>query len=223
MFHLRYTPYDISGYTFNFLENYDRYIIAYEDKTKLGQPAQPHYHIYIVTDYGKKSVENAAKSSLQIPKAPGRGKNNAYYSLKSDWKDPGYICKYGDIRGQKGFNPAEILDYVNSGKEKYLQKVEVVELSGKVSPATPRTSKVSFQQAVLADTQADWLNYKRDCRDNEDKEDKSKLIEFICSNMRKNGRGINEYLVKDIYYGVLFDDFDYRDLVLKKIKSGLFL
>lgn len=220
MFHLRFTPNDISGYIFNFLEVYDRYILAQEDKDDNGLPLL-HYHILIDTDYGIQSVRNVATASLKIPKS-GRGKNNAYYALFADWKDPGYICKYNNILQSKGFSEKEILDYVISGQKKYLNKVKASELSGEVAPAqapTKREPKVTFQQEVIAYATAEWYKYKRQ----ESDFNKDRLIGFVCDGMRKYGRGINVYLVKDIVYGILYDDLDYRNIILNKIKSQIFL
>lgn len=221
MFHLRFTPYDISGYTFDFLENYSRYIIAFEDKDKYGAPTVLHYHVLIDTDYGEKSVRDAIKASLKIPKS-SRGKNNAYYCLETEWRDPGYICKYNDIRRSKGFSEKEIMEFVINGKKRYLDKVKGVELSGdSVAPATPpkQVPKVPFQQAVIADASADWYNYKKQCRDKDETVIKSKVVEFISAAMVKNGKGINQYLVKELAFAILHEDLDYRDFVLAKIKS----
>lgn len=213
MFHLRYTPYDISGYTFDFLDKYESFIVAQEDVDDDGSPLL-HYHILVDTDYGVKSLRDDAKAALKIPPA-GRGKNNKYYALIEDWKDPGYICKYNNIISSKGFSEKEVMDFVISGKNKYLGKVKGVELSGEVAPATPpkQPPKVPFQQAVIADAAADWYNYKRD----NDDIDKDVLKKFVCDSMRKHGRGINQYLVKELAYAVLYDDLDYRDYVLNKI------
>lgn len=219
MFHLRYTPYDISGYTFDFLDKYQSFIVAQEDFDDDGSPLL-HYHILIDTDYGVKSLRDDAKTAFKIPPA-GRGKNNKYYALIEDWKDPGYICKYNNIIRHKGFSEKEIMEYVISGKKKYLDKVKRVELSGEVAPATsPKQSpKVPFQQAVIADATADWYNYKRKCHDNDEEPVRSKVCEFICTAMIKNGKGINQYLVKELSFAILHEDLDYRDLILAKIKS----
>lgn len=216
MFHIRFTPYDISGYTFDFLNQFAGFIVAYEDKDKKGKAAQPHYHILVDTDYGPKTVRDAFVAACKIPKST-RGKNNAYYSMFSDWQQPDYICKYNDIREFKGFSEKEVLDYVISGKNKYLEKVEDVELRGKKAPATP--PKLPFQQAVIADAAADWYNYKKSCQEANEHIEKTKVCEFVCKAMRQHGRGINQYLVKELGYAVLYDDLDYRDLILAKIKS----
>jgi len=216
MFHLRYTPYDISGYTFNFLFFYDKFIVAKELYDDSGNELL-HYHILVDDeDLGEKTLRDAAKANFKIPPA-GRGKNNKYYALFIDWKDPGYICKYNDIIHSKGYSEKEVMEFVISGKKRYLDKVKVVELSGEVAPATPpkpKVVKVPFQQAVIADAAADWYNYKRDT----DKTiDVQVLKRFVCNAMRKHGRGINQYLVKELAYAVLYDDLDYREFVLNKI------
>lgn len=36
-YHIRFTPYDISGYTFGWLDKYERYLVFREVRDKLGQ------------------------------------------------------------------------------------------------------------------------------------------------------------------------------------------
>lgn len=221
MFHLRFTPYDISGYTFDFLEKYEKYIIAKEEIDDNGNPLL-HYHVLVETSYDVQSLRNDAKASLKIPKS-GRGKNNKYYAILADWKDPGYICKYNDIQKSKGYSEKEVMEYVISGKQKYLDKVKATELSGEKAPAVlppkkEKIVKVPFQQSVIADAAADWYNYKRNNPNELLITKKCELKQFVCNAMRKHGRGINQYLVKELAYAVLYDDLDYRDYVLKKIE-----
>lgn len=214
MFHLRFTPYDISGYTFDFLKSYDKYIIAREHYDDEGN-ALLHYHILIDTDLKVKSVRDAAKMYLKIPPA-GKGKNNKYYALIEDWRDVDYITKYYDFIDTKGFSQGELLSSAVSGKSKYLDKVKVTELSGDKAPAVPlqnKEPKVPFQQAVIASAAADWAKYKRESQNI----DIDELKKFVCAAMREHGKGINVYLVKEICYAVLFDDLDYREYVLNKI------
>jgi len=216
MFHLRFTPNDISGYTFDFLQVYDRYIIAFENKDKEGKPCPDHYHILIDADYTKKSLSNAVITALKIPKST-RGKNNKYYSLMDNWEDPSYICKYDDIRKSKGFTEKQILDFAIEGKKKYLEKGLIAKNLSVSSPKSP--PKVPYQQAVIADAGADWYNYKRLCADTNEEVDKTKICEFVCDAMSKNGKGINQYLVKELAYVILYNDLDYKGYVLSRIKS----
>lgn len=219
MFHFRFTPYDISGYTFDFLDSIaHKYILSWEDKDKTGKTVPKHYHCYIETTYGEKSVRDAIKSSLKIP-ASGRGKNNKYYAFQAEWKDPGYVCKYDNIVKSKGFTEKQILECVISGKKKYLDKVDRGELSGdRVAPA-PKSPKVPFQQAVIAYAAAEWYKYKATCKESGDFVSELEVVEFVCKGMREHGRGINQYLVKELAYAVLYDDLDYRETVMKKIRS----
>lgn len=222
MFHVRFTPYDISGYTFDFLVFYDKYIIARELYDDEGEPLL-HYHILVDdSELGIQTLRNAVKANFKIPPA-GKGKNNRYYAIFDDWKDPGYICKYDDIIRQKGYSEKQVLDYVISGKKKYLDKVKEGELRGEEAPAplSPKKEKVvklPFQQAVIASAAADWYNYKRQCSENDEVIDKNKTIDFVVSAMREHGKGINQYLVTELARAVLYDDLDYRENVLNKIK-----
>lgn len=214
MFHLRFTPYDLSGHTFSFLDSISsRYIIAQEDFEDDGTPLL-HYHILIDTDYGDKSVRDAVKAGLKIPKG-GRGKNNKYYAIIPNWNDPSYICKYGNILVRKGFEEAEVLEYVETGKSKYLTKTRTINIEKE-----EKIPKLSFQQNVIADALFDWIKYKKACRENDEEPLKVQVCDFVVAAMRKHGKGINPFMVKDLAYAVLYDDMEYRDIVLAKIKSG---
>lgn len=215
MYHLRFTPIDLSGYTFDFLKNYKSFAVAYEDKKKNGKSTAPHYHIVIDTDYGEKSVRDAIKAALKIPSA-GKGRNNAYYMLNNDWNDVSYIFKYGNIKYSKGFSEAQIMDLIEEGRKKYI----CIE-----SDPTPdeKIPKIPFQQAVITQAAAEWYKYKRRCKDSDEKPSELEVLEFVTQAMRDNGKGINVYLVKECALAVLYDDFDYRNLVLKKIKSTFLL
>lgn len=218
MIHLRFTPDDISGYTFDFLDSLcSRYIIAREILDKSGQTVPEHFHILIDTDYGDKHVRDEIKKNLKIPPV-GKGRNNKHYALQHDWKDPSYICKYDDVIKSKGFSDKEILDYALAGKNKYLSK-KCVEDKAVVSPQKEKASevrKVPFQQAVIASAAALWYNYKRE---NPDDIQPSMVVEFVCKAMREESKGINAYLVKDLAYAVLYDDLDYRDWVVARVKN----
>lgn len=216
MFHVRFTPYEITGHTFDFLSFYDKFILAQEDYDDDGNPLL-HYHILIEdVSVGEQTLRNAVKANFKIPPA-GKGRNNKYYALLSDWKDPSYICKYNHILRSKGYSEKQIMEYVISGKKKYLDKVKEAELSGEVAPAAlspkkEKVVKVPFQQAVIASASADWYNYKRQGGSSIDE-----LKEFVCNAMREHSKGINVYMVRDLAYAVLYDDLDHRDYVLNKI------
>lgn len=229
MFHLRFTPYDLSGYEWTWLERYTRYIVAQEDTEDDGTPLL-HYHILIDTEAHKDSVRDMVKSKLPIPSS-GKGKNNKYYALIAQWKDPGYICKYNNILHVKGYTDKEIMDYVIHGKKTYLEKVDKsrTELSGEQAPAAERSTKpkpvrVPYQQQIIALASADWYAYKRKCRDEDGVEpDLEPVIEMVCKAMRLTSRGINQYLLQDIINAVLYDDLDYRERTLQRLKSKILL
>lgn len=220
MFHLIFTPHDLSGYTFDWLERYDKFIVAKEYGKKENHL---HYHILIETDAKKDTVRDMAKLRLRIP-AGQRGKESKYYALLSDWKDPAYICKSNDIQIFKGYSEKQIMEFVIEGKNKYPGKVDSpVELSGEKAPAArkPREPRVPFQQQVIAIASAEWYKYKKECKDQGFVIDKHEVIEFVCKAMREVSRGINEYLLKDICNAILFDDLDYRSNVLQRLKSKI--
>lgn len=217
MFHLRFTPDDISGYTFNFLDKFEKFIVAQEDVDDNGSPLL-HFHILIDTTYGIKTIRDSAKEFLRIP-ASGKGKNNKYYALFDDWKDPGYICKYDNIIKSKGYSDKEIMDYAIAGKIKYLGSNRTSEARTIAEPQTKeKVIRVPYQQAVIAEAGAKWYNYKREQAQTGEYVDKNKLVLFVCEGMRTVSKGINPYMVKELALAVLFDDLDYRDFVLNKIR-----
>lgn len=222
MYHLRFTPYDLSGYTFEWLERYQKYIVAREDVEDDGTPLL-HYHILIDTDAHKDTVRDMVKTKLPIP-AGGRGKNNKYYALIADWKDPGYICKYNNVEKTKGFTEKELLDFVVSGKKKYLEKVEKTPAENSVtaesrSTPTAKTPRIPYQQQIISIASAEWYKYKRNCMTQDFTVDPLMTVDFIMAAMREVSRGCNEYLIQDLANAILFDDLDFRQRTLDRIKS----
>lgn len=228
-YHVRFTPHDLSGYEFAWLEKYTRVLLFEEHLDKKGKEVPKHYHIYIESDNAKKSITDDIKSSLKIPPS-GRGKNNKYYSCIPDWEDPGYIAKWGNEKLTRGFSEKEIMECVVSGKQKYLSQSEKrSDLSGDcVAPAdespVKKTKSISFQQKVLTIAGDKWYEYKKQhpevvipgviCNDA-----KNILVGFVCSAMREVSRGINPFLVRDMVYAILYDDLEFREVILRKIIS----
>lgn len=229
---VRFTPApvdlpDISGYNFDYLNKYEKYILAREDKDKKGNTVPVHYHIYVETSYGEATLRQTTKEALRLP-AGGKGKNNGYYSLVSDWKDPGYICKYNDVLVSKGYSEKEILDFVINGKKKYLTRVDKTqnELSGEVAPAseksaTPKRPRINIQQQVIALAIEGWYTHKRKCREEGKHVLTEDVIPIVCSAYRQVSRGLNPYQIRDIAYAVLHEDQDFREYILQKIISKI--
>lgn len=228
MYHLRFTPYDLSGYEWLWLDRYTRYIVAEEEYDDDGN-ALLHYHILIDTDAHKDTVRDMVKKKLPIPPS-GKGKNNKYYALIADWKDPGYICKYNKVVHVKGYTEKEIMEFVINGKKKYLDKVDKsrTELSGEEAPAAERSAKpkrvkVPYQQEIIAIATAEWWKLKRQAKEEGTEPNPNDVTDLVVKAMREVSRGINVYLVQDCTLAVLYDDTDYRERVLSKIKSKLSL
>jgi len=230
-FSIRFTPQpvDLSGITdfsFDYLNRYEKFILAREDKDKQGQSVPVHYHIYVETTYGEATIRQTTKEALRLP-AAGRGKNNGYYSLIPNWKDPGYICKYNDIQTTKGYTEKELLDFVISGKKKYLHKMEKSPAENSVtaetkSKPTAKTPRIPYQQQIISIAAADWYNHKKRLREeNACNADAYDLPQFVMKAMREVSRGINEYLLQDICNAILYDDLDFRERTLERIKSKL--
>lgn len=218
MFHLRYTPYDISGYTFDFLNKseYKRYAVAFEDKDKHGQNVQPHYHIYIEADYGIQSIRNDAKDALKIPTAGGRGKNNQYYSLVDKWEDKDYIFKYGDIKKSKGFSQEEINLRTGIGRGKYLKESSGQVLGSAEVKSSAASSRITDKD-IIADIVFYYETYRREKGLSPSKHD---LVRECIRVLRSYGKGVNPFKVRDYIHAVWWDTEDNREFLVNKI-SGL--
>lgn len=209
MWHLRFTPYDISGYTFDFIKNYTSHIIAQED---LDDDLKPllHYHVLIDTDYGEKSIRDAIKEHLKIPSS-GRGRNNKYYALIKDWKDPAYICKYYNIISSKGYTEKALLDYAIEGKKKYLEKKESLARHSSVMTIQVEKKKQPPVDRQISGDILQWFH------EQEEEPDKRAIILKACELYRKYGKGINIFKVRDIVTTLYFDVNSTRDQVIEQI------
>lgn len=209
MYHIRFTPYDISGYTFDFLETYSSYIVCYEDKTKSGEPTEPHYHIGIWSDLKDKSIRDDIKTHLKIP-ATGRGKNNKYYALISGWQDVSYLVKYNNIVKMK--DVPDLLTLVAEGKEKHLKATPPPE--GRQPPQAAKRVCVD-KEIMIALMEFMYAKKRNGGYSRED------LAAHACTLVRSHGKGINIFKIREYVHGVLWDDEEEgRSWVLNKI-SGL--
>lgn len=196
----RFTPYDLSGHTFAFLEKFTRYIVAYEDKNKKGEARNPHYHIFIDTNDGIKTVRDSIKTGLSIPPV-GPGKINKYYSCIPEWKDPGYICKWNDIRHSKGFSERELMDLVISGKQKYLQPVEQVNEVEGTTPVVSKPKRVNVNKEIQTQLYC-WVDQY--FKDNNVMPPKSEIVERAMI-ITRQFKGINIFQIRDFVHTVIFD------------------
>ena len=121
--HVRFTPQDLSGYTFDWFKTMPS-VIA-EEVSKQGVL---HYHIAIKTDMCEKSLRNNIITQFRIPKTT-RGKGNLHYMLNMDWKDIDYIFKDGKIlHNSYCGEDAEAL-HIDLGNAKYNKSAKSAESS----------------------------------------------------------------------------------------------
>lgn len=224
-FHLRFTPYDISGYSFTWLDRYNKYIVAQEDIDDDGNPLL-HYHILIESDKHPDTIRDMLKIKLLIPKNNGKGVNNKHYALIPDWKDPGYICKYNNVIFSKNYSEKEIMEFVISGKKRYLEKVETTPAENSVTAdqlshiKKPRKIRLTFCQEVMSIAEPEWYKYKREALDNQlEYNPKQEIIKIVIKAIREKGKGINPYQVRDFVYAIMSDDPEYLDNVVQQIYS----
>lgn len=226
-YHLRFTPYDISGYSFDFLDKYKAYIVAHEggdvediNCKRREYETESHYHIYIEDDnVSDQTIRLALKAGLKIP-STGTGKGNKYYAFIKNWKDPGYICKSNEIIRSKGFTEKQILDFVVSGRKKYQTKVDGTELRGEAAPADrPKRNDRATNADLIGESLIRYSALIRELKEkNEyDGDHRRELVKIICEVLRENGRGINPFQVREFAYAVLFETDESKNYVLDKI------
>ena len=210
-FHIRFTPYDISGYDFNWLiDDTTRFIVAREDKDKKGQPTEPHYHIYGETEYTDDSIRNRIRKYFKIP-AGGKGTNNKYYGTDWKWEDISYVCKYDDVKQSKGFSDAELLRLAADGKQKYLKKDVDVNL---VTPRATTKERVNYDKEIIADLLT-WYHLYRN--ETGYVPELKQIVRECCVIVRKYHRGINRFKVRDYVDTVMFETEAYSDDVVSSI------
>lgn len=76
-----------------------------------------------------------------------------------------------------------------------------------------------YQQTVIADAAIMWYDYKKKCREDNDPIERMKVVDFVCAAMRKVSKGLNPHMIRDLSYAVLYDDLDYRELMVKRVKE----
>lgn len=124
--HIRVTPYDLDYDLSGVIANAEKYIVVSETGK---QTLKPHFHIWLITDVCKATINNHVKRYFKVP--PGkRGHESKYYSCYYDtYKDPSpeYICKELDYTDSEfkglecyhGYTPEEIEQFMIDGKRKY--------------------------------------------------------------------------------------------------------
>lgn len=129
------------------------------------------------------------------------------YIIKGDRNNIKYVRNISDALITKALEDWEV-------KEKETKDPEKLFIIEKVK-------KMPYQQEVIAIASAEWFKYKKQLEDEGLGRSPSigRLIEFVCDAMRQVSKGINPYIVKDIAYGIMYDDLDYRHIVLQKIQK----
>ena len=122
-FGIRFTPQDISGYSFDWIKQ-QKHCIAKEigPKTK-----KLHYQMYIETDYCIKTVRNNITKSLKIPIGI-QGRESAYYAITPDWKDWTYTLKDAEIISQNIVDPRELPELIAKATLTYGEKEQPVKV-----------------------------------------------------------------------------------------------
>lgn len=103
---------------------------------------------------------------------------------------------------------------------------------------TEKKITIPYQQQIISLAAPEWYKYKKERDDDEtadrwlitdstnhirvlDPQAKHALITIVCKAMREVSRGINRYLVEDLCRAIIFDDLDFRDWALSKLKSKI--
>lgn len=184
-------------------------------------PGNHHYHVYL---FGLERNPDAMRRYLgkHLPTKECYAVSTTCGKSKSKVEPTGaYI--YGtthlllDPIWEKGFTEEEMIKFRLAAVKFYGKGVHASAASND-RPVTEKTVKVPYQQAVIADAAAEWMNYKRKCIEEGTDPIRSQVVEYICNAMRQHGRGINPYMVKELGLAVLYDDLEHRERILAKLK-----
>lgn len=189
---------------------------AFEHK----KPNNHHYHIYL---FGLERNDDAMRRYLgkHLPSKECYAVSMNCGKKKKRPIEPQGAYTYGttmaliDHNWSKGFSNEELEKFQQFAKDFYKgSKEPPVEVPQKKE----KVVRVPYQQAVVATAAADWINYKKEQEQEEKQVKPADVVQFVCNAMREHGRGINPYLVKDLGYAVLYDDLDFRERILNKLK-----
>lgn len=188
---------------------------AFEHK----KPDNHHYHIYL---FGLERNDDAMRRHLgkHLPSKECYAVSRQCGKKKKRPIEPQGAYTYGTTQALisqiwfKGFSNDEMEKFHQVAKDFYKGNSPAVEVSQKKE----KVVRVPYQQAVVATAAADWINYKKEQEQEEKKVKPADVVQFVCNAMREHGRGINPYLVKDLGYAVLYDDLDFRERILNKLK-----
>lgn len=188
---------------------------AFEHK----KPDNHHYHIYL---FGLERNDDAMRRHLgkHLPSKECYAVSRQCGKKKKRPIEPQGAYTYGTTQALisqiwfKGFSNDEMEKFHQVAKDFYKGNSPAVEVPQKKE----KVVRVPYQQAVVATAAADWINYKKEQEQEEKKVKPADVVQFVCNAMREHGRGINPYLVKDLGYAVLYDDLDFRERILNKLK-----
>lgn len=76
-----------------------------------------------------------------------------------------------------------------------------------------------YQQLVIADAAERWYAYKREATEKDELINETEVVEYVCDAMRKQSKGINPHMVRDLSYAVLYDDLEFKSVILAKCKK----
>lgn len=197
------------------------------DATKAGfafqhkKPDNNHYHIYL---FGLQRAPDAMRRLLgrNLPSKECYAVSSTCGKKVKRKLDPQGAYNYGTTRYLvspvwfKGYTADEMKKFADEAK-KFWDKATAANTI--IVEKAAKTVRVPYQQLVIADASADWFNYKRKCRDEGEDIEQNKVVDFVCAAMRRHGRGINVYLVKEMSNAILYDDEDLRARLLSKIKA----
>lgn len=75
-----------------------------------------------------------------------------------------------------------------------------------------------YQQLCISYATEKWLLHCKEARETKQDPDPELVPDYIMDAMRIHGKGINEYMVRDLGYAVLYDDDSHKDLIRKKMR-----
>lgn len=182
------------------------------------KPDNHHYHVYL---FGLERNGDAMRRHLgkHLPNKECYAVSTMCGKKKKRPVEPQGAYTYGTTKAL--INPQWFKGFTNDMMENFHQvAVDFHKAEGQSQPVEKKEKivRVPYQQAVVASAAAEWVNYKRKCKELGERPIPNHVVELVCNAMREHGRGINPYMVKELGYAVLYDDLEHRERILNKLK-----
>lgn len=209
-YQIRFTPHDISGYDFSWLDGYPKYAVYSEG----GNGVEHHYHIWLPDiKVSEATLRNQIRKNLRVPPC-GKGQANKFYALVADWKDPSYIFKSANCYKIKGITEPERMSLEIQGRSLYVDKASKDSPLTIYEVATKKAKRVNLNKEIIGEL-TNWYLVENKIRP----VNKWQVIDKCMTLVKGHGRGINMYQIRDFCNEAMAENEDFRGKLIDKISD----